>query len=420
MKTFKYFKILSFMLLIIAANSCKEDLTVLDVKFTADKTNIQVGDAVTFTVTGSADYWSIFPFGNTEITGTEVEVDEEKKLETSKLEVVYDTPGTYFAKCVGTVLNSDDLTVEYDSAFITIIVTDNAEGAHTKFSLFNFTLKDDHLAAVADNSSLRYYAIGEITGNNVTVHVPYSTLVGNLIPEFKIISTSKAYINGVEQYSLKSAQDFSAPVEYHIVSNDGTEVVNTVTVIKDPKESNTKLDGFNLYKIPSGISSTSLKTDNNYVVVVSDTFDLSAVKSEFTLATFAKAYINDVELITKKTEADFTAPVNIKVVAEDETEKVYTVNVFIKPQFSRFYFGSENEFVGEGYYNETKDTVFVSNPTGADVTALSASFKTLPYDATVKVGDNTVSSGNDTQDFSNPVTYTITGDITSQIVVVIE
>lgn len=79
--------------------------------------------------------------------------------------------------------------------------------------------------------------------------VPYLTDFSNLVPSFAT-NGDKVYVNGVEQISGVTANDFSAPVSYQIISSQGVEQMFTVEV------SNTGLPVVNI-ETPNAVAITS-------------------------------------------------------------------------------------------------------------------------------------------------------------------
>jgi len=72
-----------------------------------------------------------------------------------------------------------------------------------------------------------------------------------------------------------------------------------------------------------------------------------------------------------------------------------------------------------GVINKAAGTITVEAVKNTDVTDLAATF-TVTDSATVKVGDDSQTSGSTTNNFSNPVTYTLTlGDETKTYTVTV-
>ena len=90
------------------------------------------------------------------------------------------------------------------------------------------------LAIESGNSSLPFDTKGftfDVDEENHAVNgcVPY-LFNFNLAPTFEVSEGAKVYVKGVEQVSGQSVNDFSQPVEYTIVSEDGYERIYTVSI----------------------------------------------------------------------------------------------------------------------------------------------------------------------------------------------
>lgn len=107
------------------------------------------------------------------------------------------------------------------------------------------------------------------------------------------------------------------------------------------------------------------------------------------------------------TRNDYSSPVVLTVVAEDNSTQDYTVTVTIGPSNlkSIFSFNLLNPPT-TGFIDDEAFAVFLTVPQGTDVTNLKPSF-TTDDGAIVKVNGNTQTSGVTAQDFTNPVTYTV-------------
>jgi len=111
------------------------------------------------------------------------------------------------------------------------------------------------------------------------------------------------------------------------------------------------------------------------------------------------------------TTNNFTAPVKYTVTAADGTTATYTVTVTVAPITAKAITSYSLAGV-DGTINETAKTISVTLPSGSSVTALVATFTTTA--AGVKVGPVVQKSGTTANNFTSPVTYTVTaGDTTT-------
>ncbi|MEA1896461.1 MAG: hypothetical protein U9N53_02220 [Bacteroidota bacterium] len=401
--------IILFTILVTAIISCnKEDEPFA--AFKASATSVVVGEEITFTITGNGEFWSFWP-GAGESSGTNI--DEDVFYHS------YGVPGIYNARIVASNF-LDDYTVLRDSAIIQITVTDNEDHAFTRFSSYSLSLRANNFAGFEDKN-LKMTIEGYVNDNEVTLEVPNSVVLDALKAKFFIASSSSAYVGTVMQVSRVTANDFNNPVEYRIVALDSSEEISTVTVNRLDKSGNSQLMSFDLGGLPAGISTTVTQEGNDVKVLLSDSANLSALKAEFAIQTFSRAYIGAVEQESGNTVNDFSSVVVYNIKAEDGTESDYNIDVLSSPVLARFYFGEGNPFVAEGIFNATLDTVFVDVPDGSDLSSLKASFITRPYDCVVKVGANVQQSGVTANDFSSPLTYILlSGDIEKEFIVAIQ
>ncbi len=375
--------------------------------FEASTSSAVVGEEITFTITGNGEFWSFWP-GAGENSGTNI---EEK--------VFYHTymiPGTYDARIIASNF-LDDYSVLRDSAMIQITITDNEDHAFTRFSNYSLSFRQNQFAGFEDKK-LKMTIEGLVEGNQITLDVPNSTVLDAVKAKFFAHTTSSVYIGDVLQVSRVTPNDFNNPVQYRIVAKDGTEEISTVSVNRLEKSDNSQLLSFDLAGLPAGISTRVIQEGNDVDVVLSDSANISALKANFTINSFARAYIGGVEQESGETVNDYSSGVIYNIKAENGiTESDYNIDVLFSPVLVRFYFGEGNPFVAEGIFNSTMDTLFVDAPDGSNLSSLIASFTTRPYDCVVKVGVNTQESGVTANDFSSPLIYTLSGDVDKEIVV---
>lgn len=85
---------------------------------------------------------------------------------------------------------------------------------------------------VVSVDALQNFSIGGILGDDMNglfyVHLPEDIDIKKLKPTFE--SNGKVYVNGIQQISGVSEQDFTYPVQYTAVGNDGTETKFIVVV----------------------------------------------------------------------------------------------------------------------------------------------------------------------------------------------
>lgn len=399
--------IILFALILGALTACdKEDAP--QAAFETASTDVLVGEVIDFSITGTGNFWSFWP-GDAGSSGINIE-DED-------FQYTYNTPGTYTARLVASNL-MNDYTVQRDSASIQITVTDNEDHAHTRFSAYSLDFRYNF--AGFEDKRIKFKLDGSINGTEITFEVPNSSILDEIRATFALPGTSTPYVGNVIQESARTQNDYNNPLEYRIVSIDGTEEINKVTVTRLPQSTNSQLLSFGLSGMPGGISYSTRQEGSNVDVLLSDSTGLTDLKAVFAIHNFARAYIDGVEQVSETTSADFSSGVVFNVKAEDATESNYNIDVLFTPVLVRFYFGEGNPFVAEGIFNETMDTVFVDAPAGSDLTTLKPSFIVRPYDSVVKLGGTVQESGITENDFSIPLSCTISGDIDTEFVVTVK
>ena len=97
----------------------------------------------------------------------------------------------------------------YDSCTVMIV-----PGDYTEFISFSFL--------VENNPFLEEDVIGQISEDSIYLVVPYNTGIENLVTNF-MIDCASAYVDGIFQYSGVSANDFTNPVTYNVITTDSIE-----------------------------------------------------------------------------------------------------------------------------------------------------------------------------------------------------
>ena len=124
------------------------------------------------------------------------------------------------------------------------------------------------------DSGIKSFQLGgkNCTINGKTITGPSFNNVTGLIATFTLADGAAAYVNGVKQISGSTRNNFSSPVIYTIVADDGTETQYTVTASK-ADSSGSGGNGGGSYGGGGGSFVTPGKTDNVTPTPVSGTFD---------------------------------------------------------------------------------------------------------------------------------------------------
>ena len=149
--------------------------------------------------------------------------------------------------------------------------------------------------------------------------------------------------------------------------------------------------------------------------------DVTALVATFTASASATVEVGTTEQVSGTTANDFTSAVSYTVTAEDLTTETYVVTVTKEAVLSSekaitaFSFTSP---AATGVIDEENKTIAVTVPAETDVTALVATFA-ASASATVEVGTTEQVSGTTANDFTSPVSYTVTAeDLTTETYVV--
>jgi hypothetical protein len=101
------------------------------------------------------------------------------------------------------------------------------------------------------NSNLIYSVTGEINNDTVFVEVPYSTNLTNLIADFILSPGAIAYVDNVTQQSGITSNDFTSPVLYNVVSQNGDEKDWLVIVDFETGEKENNVRDISIYPNPA-------------------------------------------------------------------------------------------------------------------------------------------------------------------------
>jgi hypothetical protein len=246
----------------------------------------------------------------------------------------------------------------------------------------------------------------------IALTVPFGTDVTALVATFTTTGVS-VKVGATPQVSGRTPNDFSNPVTYTVTAADGTtqDYVVTVTVSLSPAKAITRFEFRGLYPVVAGVVD-----DATYAVAVEVPFDtdLHYLSATFT-TTGVSVTVEGTPQVSGFTENDFTSPVTYTVTAADGTTQEYVVTVTVaapsqSKEITNYSFQGLTPAVN-GEITEPSHSIALTVPFGTDVTALVATFSTTGV--SVKVGATPQVSGATPNDFTSPVTYTVTAADTS-------
>ncbi len=252
--------------------------------------------------------------------------------------------------------------------------------------------------ASISSKAITYYSLngvkGVISGFNISVVMPNGTNVSSLVATFNTTGQSVA-VNSVTQVSGQTANNFTNPVSYVVTAANGTTATYNVNVT-----------------VATNSSKAIIEYSLNGKKGVINGFNISVVMpngSEVTnlVATFSttgqSVAVNGVNQVSGQTENNFTNPVSYVVTAANGTTATYTVTVTIASNSSKAITAYSLNGTA-GVINGLNISVVM--PFGTDITALTATFTTTGQSVTV---NNVIQvSGQNENNFTNPVIYTVT------------
>jgi hypothetical protein len=238
----------------------------------------------------------------------------------------------------------------------------------------------------------------------VAVTVPNGTDVTALVATFTTTGTG-VKVGTTAQTSAATANDFSGALDYAVSAEDGSTATYTVTVSVASATAKAAT-AFSFVGL-TGSAGTIDETAKTIAVTVPSGTDLTAL-----VATFAtNGLVVRVGTTVQTSGAipnDFTAPVAYTISDALGGTTTYTVSVTAAAATAKtidaFSFGGYPAVAGS--IDETAKTVTVNLPNGSDLTALVAIFASTG--SSVKVGTTAQTSGVSANDFTVPVTYTVT------------
>jgi len=256
-------------------------------------------------------------------------------------------------------------------------------------------------------------AVGVIneTTNTITVNVPNSTNLTALVASFSLSEKAEAFIGAVKQISGSSANDFSSPVSYSVVADDGSTQIYVVVVNVLPVQTGKAITDFRFDAYSPVVVGTIDQTAYTITAQVPVGTDLTTLIPNFTHSLLSTISVGGVGQVSGSSVVDFTSPVTYRVTAEDGGTQDYVVTVTEKPASTEndlLYFAFESFTPNVvGTINQSTYSVTLVVPYGTVVTQLVASFTISEY-ADVKIMNGGYQQSGITQnDYTYPVVYEV-------------
>jgi hypothetical protein len=241
------------------------------------------------------------------------------------------------------------------------------------------------------------FSIGGIAGiinetnHSIAVTLPYGTNITNLTPSVTV--SDKA---GVSPAS-GTAQNFTSPVTYTVTAENGTSqsYTVTVTVAADTRSSAKAITAFSI----GGVAGTISETNSSIAVTLPYGTSIASLTPSVTVS--GKAGVSP----ASGTAQNFTSPVTYTVTAENGTSQSYTVTVTVAADTRSSAKAITAFSIGgvAGTISETNRSIAVTLPYGTSIASLTPSV-TVSGKAGVSPASGTA------QNFTSPVTYTVTAE----------
>jgi trimeric autotransporter adhesin len=304
---------------------------------------------------------------------------------------------------------ADSLSVQYNAAGkYNLSLVSTSSGNYGKE--ISRQVKTVEINTVDDRNSFTVFNINGVDGvfskeNDISFSVPDIVTDFHFIALFGLQSDlSKVYVNGIEQTSGVTANDFSQPVVYTVISAHGSENHYTVKFTTFPASSDKEITRFVL-----GIGGNSeigeIDEPNKTINLTANyATNLAAVRLILESSYASKIYLNNVLYSDRKnynlTAAGLKA---VKVIAQDNSEVIYTINAIADNPVSSFTFAGLVP-APIGIIDVAAKTISVDVLKGTDITKLAAIW--IGSVGKVTIGVTVQTNGVTLNDFSTPKTYT--------------
>ncbi|PKN91377.1 MAG: hypothetical protein CVU44_19890 [Chloroflexi bacterium HGW-Chloroflexi-6] len=237
-------------------------------------------------------------------------------------------------------------------------------------------------------------ATGIISGTNIAITVPYGTNVTTLTPTITHSGATVSPNSGV-------AQNFTNPVTYTVTAADTSTQDYTVTVTVAANTAKA-ISAFSFDSVPA----TGVISGTNITVTVPYGTDVTALVATFNTSG-ASVKVGAATQTSGSTANNFTNLVTYTVTAGNNSTQDYVVVVTVAANSTKaitafgFTIPTPTDTI-----NEAAHTILVTVPYGTDLTSLVAIFNISG--ASLKVSAVVQVNGITPNDFTNPVTYTVT------------
>lgn len=204
---------------------------------------------------------------------------------------------------------------------------DRVLSSENKFITFSFQR--------IDNPSLTQNITGNINNQNNTINVVIPTGgidgdISELIPTFTVSNNASVFVASIPQTSGVSLNNFSTPIQYKVVAENGDEAVYQIVVTRLLNDENlitsfliSKTSNQSIFRsLPSKIDSENLliRFHNPHI-------NISTLKPTFEIPSGASIQYNGSDIISGLTSIDFSSSVSLEVIAENGDVATWTIEM---------------------------------------------------------------------------------------------
>lgn len=291
---------------------------------------------------------------------------------------------------------------EYTIVFVSRNVYENGAIIKETIDSLKVTVEDFQTDLFGTNATNYKFIVVKPKGSTyeydgdatVTVTVPYGSNLADAQINLKAYNgvitfdeSTSLTVNDLGLYSWKGSLSKTDPRIITVTSLNGVSKDYTVNVVETPGTTDKDLL---TYKVDSYVGTLSGST---YTVAVPAEISLVDVKPEFTVSENAKAFIGSTEQTSKETVVDLSSGATYKIVAQDNSEKNYTIA--IDKQVSSITALSFNELnpLRVGTIDQGAKTIDVSFFSGTDLETLVPTFTLSNSFVKLYIGSTQIVSG---------------------------
>ncbi len=249
-------------------------------------------------------------------------------------------------------------------------------------------------------------ALIDYDSHSIQVEVAFGTELNGLTASFTLSDGATANVEGVNQQSGITPNDFTDPIIYEVIAQDGLTTQDWSVIVTVAPNSETDFLSFSFPE----------QTEPGFIDPIDHSIEIEVVHgtildgliASFDLSEGATANIEGINQQSGITPNDFTNPVTYEIIAEDElTAQDWSVIVTVAPNSETdllsFSFPEQTE---PGFIDPINHTIEIEVVNGTNLDGLIASFA-LSEGAAAYIEGINQQSGITPNDFTNPVTYEV-------------